>query len=74
MEMKSNTSVDMQTEEEGKLKDIMPIFWDLASVDEEKRIKSAVDLILILRERVERLKGNFNEKVYTYGKSALYIS
>ena len=58
--------MEVNTEEEkGDSKDILPIFWDLASLDEEKRIERVVDLIAILKERVEKFasKEHVNEEV-----------
>ena len=57
---------EMNTDEKGESKDLLPIFWDLASLDEEKRIERVVDLTSILKERVERLanKEHMNEEVY----------
>ena len=56
------------TEANDDSKDLLPIFWDLASINEEKRVKRVVDLISILKGK----EDDTNEKVYTTPLFAIF--
>lgn len=50
--MKPIMSEEISSEENsGASKDILPIFWDLASLDEAKRIDKVVDLVSTLKSQ-----------------------
>ena len=61
--MKSKLNKEVSSEEKYESKDILPIFWDLASTDEEKRVESVVHLVSIFKGKAEE-KNNMNEKVH----------
>ena len=59
---------ETHTEVNDDSKDLLPIFWDLASINEEKRVKKVVDLISILKGK----EDDMNEKVYTNSLFAIF--